>query len=151
MASREDDFASRMSGDVTLMAVLTGGVHKASEIGGDGITRDATPGAFDSDGYLRPTALVRERSLVPDGNVRDGLAQVASAIQVVEIWLYADTTSATMEAAVNRLYVLFEGYAFADSFPVELSNILKGLRDEGALSGAALTRMDWAVYSVMGT
>lgn len=147
--SREDDFATRMLADATLVAILTGSVHKASEIGPEGVSRDTTPGAFDANGYLRPTALVRERSLVPDGNVRDGLAQVTSTIQVVEIYIYADITSASIEAAVSRIYVLFEGYPFADSFPVELSNIIKGLRDEGALSGSALTRMDWAVYSVM--
>lgn len=150
--SRESDFATRIAADATLMAVLTGGVYQAGSAGLEGLGREATPGAFDASGFLKPCALVRQRGNVPDGNVRDGLAQVVSATQVIEIWLYCDQSAGytPIDAALARLFVLFEGYIFADSYPVELVNVIDRARDEGALSGASLARQDWAVYSILG-
>lgn len=148
--SREGDFAARMTGDATLMLILTGGVFTSGVVGIEGITRETAAAAFDANGYLKPCALVKQRGNVPDGNVRDGLAQHTSAIQVVEIYFYADTGYTAIDSAMARSYVLFEGYSFADSFPVELSNVLDRLRDEGALNNASMARQDWAVYSVIG-
>jgi hypothetical protein len=148
--SREEDFAARMLADTTLMQTLTGGVFTSGTVGINGITRDVAPTAFDANGYLEPCALVRQRGNVPDGNVRDGMAQTTSAIQVVEIYVYEDTGYTNIDAALARMYVLFEGYAFSDSFPVELSNVIDRQRDTGALNGASLARQDWAVYSVIG-
>lgn len=150
--AREDDFAARMTADATLMAILTGGVHKSGSVGIEGITRETVPSAF-SDGYLLPAALVHQRGLIPDGTIRDGMAQHASATQVVEIYVYADSGAGytAIDNAINRLFVLFEGYQFADSFPVEWSNSIEHVRDTGALDGAGLSRIDFAVYSVRGT
>lgn len=140
-----------MIADAPLMAILTGGVYQSGNVGLEGISRDATPAAFSS-GYLLPVALVRQRGNVPDGNIRDGMAQVVSATQVVEIWLYADSGAGyvAIDAALSRLYVLFEGHAFTDSFPCELVNIIDRQRDEGALRGSSLARQDWAIYEVLG-
>lgn len=149
--SREADFATVMEADATLMAILTGGVHVSGEVGPEGISRHTTPSAFDSDGYLLPCALVRQRALVPDGIVRDGQAQHVSAAQVVEIWLYEDRGYSNIDSAIMRLFVLFEGVTVGgDAFPAALVNVLDRQRDEGALAGSSLARMDWAVNSIMG-
>lgn len=149
--SRETDFATRMLADAPLMAVLTGGVFQSGLVGIEGLGREATPGAFDADGFLKITALVRERSLVPSGEVRDGMAQVVSATQVVEIYCFADSGAGytAIDAALARLFVLFEGWQPADAFPVEWINTINRERDQGALSGASLARMDFAVYSII--
>lgn len=147
--AREDDFATRMLADATLVAILTGGIYKSGTVGLEGITRDTTPLAF-SNGYLLPSALVKQRGNVADNQVRDGIAQHTSTIQVVEIYLYQDTGYTSIDSAKARLYVLFEGHQFNDSLPVESVNELDRERDDGALAGASLERIDFAVYSVRG-
>lgn len=147
MASRENAFATRMEADATLMAVLTGGVYEAGEIGVEGISRETTPAAFSS-GYLLPSALVRQRTLVPDGIVYDELEQDTSLRQVVEIWLYEDTGFTNIDLATARLFTLFQGWQPSDAFPVQLINQIDRARDEGALKGRSLARMDFEVYSI---
>lgn len=158
--SREAEMALRMATDATLMAILTGEVwtpsgyilspaivvgHKA---GLDGITREETAAAFDTDGYLKPTALVKQRANVPDGNVKDYGAQVTSTTQIVEIWLYQDRGYDQLDLAAARLYVLFYGKLLAGSFELDLVNVIDRQYDRGALKGASMIRQDWAVYSV---
>jgi hypothetical protein len=150
MASREDDFANRMEADATLMATLTGGVYAAGEVGLEGISRDTTPSAFSS-GYLLPAALVRQRSDVPDNAVWDEATQHTSFRQVVEIYLYEDRGYSSIDTAAERLFQLFQGYQFTSpnpSFPVKLINKLDRFRDEGALKGNSLARLDFEVFTV---
>lgn len=148
--TREQEFATRMAADSTLMALLTGGVFESGTVGRLGITRESAPGAFDANGWLRPCALVRQRGNIPDGVMRDGMAQVTSTAQVVEIWLYEDAGYTAIDAAVTRLHALFEGVILDDSFEIWLTNVIDRQRDDGALGGSSLARMDWIVYSIMG-
>ena len=148
--SRENDFYARMIADATLVATLTGGIWKKETTGLEGITRETAAAAFDVAGYLKPCALIRERELVPDNAVRDPMAQVTSAAQTVEIWLYADAGAgySAIQSAKNRLYTLFEGHQFNDSFEVMWTNALGNLRDMGALKNAAMSRIDFIVYEI---
>jgi hypothetical protein len=140
-----------MTADATLMAILTGGVYKAESVGIDGITRDATPSAF-SGGYLRPSALVKQRAMIPTGDVLDPMEQDTSMRQVVEIWLYADSGAGytAIDSAYDRIFALFQGYQFSDSSEIFLVNVIDRMRDEGALKGASLARMDFEVFSIKG-
>jgi len=148
--SRETDFETVMEADATLMAILTGGVWAKEATGVEGLARETTPSVFDANGYLKPCALIHQRDLVPDGAARDPLAQKASASQVVEIYLYADAGAgySAIQSAKGRLYTLFEGYQFADSLEVFWVNSLGNLRDPGALRNAAMSRIDFVVYSI---
>lgn len=148
--SRENDFASRMTADATLMAVLTGGVFKTETTGVEGIVRETAPTAFDANGYLKPCALVRQRALIPDGIVEDDIEQDTSVRQVVEIWLYEDRGYTSIDAAASRLFVLFQGYQFADAFPAKLISQIERQRDMGALNNASLGRLDFEIFSVRG-
>lgn len=147
--ARETDFANRMEADATLMLILTGGVYESGEVGLEGITREATPGAFSS-GYLRPCALVKQRATVPDGIIEDDIDQDTSVRQVVEIWLYDDRSFTSIDAAANRIFTLFQGWQPSDAFPVKLINWIDRQRDQGALAGASLARLDFEVFSVKG-
>jgi hypothetical protein len=147
--TREADFATRMTGDATLMLILTGGVFKTETVGVEGITRETTPAAFSS-GYLLPCALVRQRAIVPDGIVEDDIEQDTSVRQVVEIWLYEDRGYTSIDAAASRLFVLFQGWQPSDAFPVKLINQIERMRDEGALKGASLGRLDFETFSIRG-
>lgn len=152
MASRQNDFYNRMIGDTALTTTLTGGIFKSEDVGIEGISRTTTPSAFDALGeYLKPCALVTQRSLVPTGDVLDYGTQVISARQVVEIFLYADSGAGftAIDTAIARLKVLFMGYVFAGTFEVTLANLIDRARDEGALQGSAMAKMDWQVDSIM--
>jgi hypothetical protein len=144
----EELVAVRLEGDGTLTAILTGGVYTRAEVGRDGITRESAPAAFDADGFLKPAALVRQRGLVPDGVVRDQIERVASAAQVVEIWLYEDRGYASIDGALEELFGLLEGYQFESGFPAEWINTIDREQDEGALAGASLARMDFLINVV---
>ena len=148
--SREADFKTRMAADATLVAVLTGGIYTSAEAGPEGITRDTIPAAF-SGGYLKPCALVVEGSLIPDGGAHDEEAIIVSVAQRVQIFIYERSGYTNIDAALVRLFPLFFGHQFTDSFPAEYAGVpvIRG-RDEGALSGSSLARMDWIVRSIQG-
>lgn len=148
--SRETNFETRMEADSALMLILTGGVHTKGAVGPEGITRDTVPAAFDANGNLKPTALVSQRALVPDGQVVDELEAIASAVQVVEIYLYERFSYSSIDSALSRLYALFQGYQFSDSAPVSWVFTSGRERDEGALSGASLVRTDYLVPDIQG-
>lgn len=149
----EDEIVTRLRADATLMATLTGGVWSSAEIGPDGIrrgTNSPTKTAFDANGYLKPCALVRQRGNVPDGMVRDDVAQVLTATQVVEVYFYQDRGFGAIDQATARVRALLQGHQLTGAFPLQLANVVDRLRDEGALQGASLARQDWAVYNVLG-
>lgn len=151
-----------MATDATLMAILLGGVWTPSgyilppaivvghTVGIEGIDRTTTPAAF-SGGYLRPCALVRQWGNVPTGDVVDYEAQLASARQRVQIYIYQDAPGYTaIDAAKARLYTLFQGHRFSDTFEVRLANDLDRVRDTGSLAGASMRVLDWQVDSILG-
>ena len=144
----EDLFVTRMEADATLMAILTGKVWTAGEVGLEGITRETAPTAF-SGGYLLPCALVRQRGRIPTTDVVDYIEQVTSAIQIVEVWLYEDRGYTSIDAAAARLYTLFQGHIMAGTFEIRLANVIDRQRDEGSLAGASLARLDWQVDSII--
>lgn len=145
--TRENDFATRMIADTTLIAILTGGVYQSGLVGLEGITRETTPAAFSS-GYLRPCALVKQRGNVFTGEVEDYTDLSAAARQVVEVWLYEDRGYTAIDAAAARIYALFQGYQFGGTFDIRLANVIDRQRDAGSLNGASLARLDWQVDSI---
>lgn len=150
--SRENDVYAILNADATLLATLTGGIFKVESIGIDGIDRTSAPAAF-TGGFLRPCALVRERSFVPDGVLRDNIAKQFTARQVVEVYLYSDGAAgySAIDTAKARVISLLMGYQFADSFEVELVNIVPRMREQGgSLQNASMERLDWLVVSVWG-
>lgn len=150
--AHEDEIAALLEADATLLAILTGGVYTAGTVGLDGITRESAPDAFDASGWLLPCALVKQRGNVPTSDVRDYDAQVTSATQVVEVWLYSDQGDGytAIDQAKDRIYTLLQGEMLSDSFEVTLTNVIDRQRDTGALNGSSMARMDFAVYSLIG-
>lgn len=148
--AREEQVAQLLQEDSTLMGILTGGIYARGTVGQNGITRETAPNAFDSHGWLKPCALVKQRGLIPTADVLDYDAKVMSATQVVEVWFYQDTGYDWIDAAMARVYALLQGYRFSDTFELTLSNVIDRERDRGALDGASLARQDWAVYSILG-
>ena len=151
--SRESDFYAVLNADATLLATLTGGVWKREAVGVEGITRATAATAFDINGYLRPCALIAERATVPDGVVKDLMAQKVSTRVIVEVYLYGDAGAgySALDTAAARIYVLLQGKQLANSAEVELVNVVgRGREVGGSLANAVATRYDWLVPGIMG-
>lgn len=142
----EDAVAAILEADTaTLMTILTGGIYTSGELGPLGITRDTAAGAFDSDGFLLPCALVKEATIVTTADVTDYMAQVQSARQRVEIWLYQDRGYAALDSARARIRTLLMGVHLDDTFELRLAQEWTRLREPGALAGASMARQDWQI------
>lgn len=148
--TRETEFAVRANADATLMATLTGGFYAYGSLGREGLTRESVPAAYDSNGYLKPCGIAKMRALIHDFEVFDGIAQDASARQVVELWLYQDSGFTAIDTALARLYVLFQGYQLSNAFPCEWHGtpVTREREKEGVLQGASMARQDWLVCDI---
>ena len=120
-----------LSGDGTLTGLLTGGVHKGTVV--HEVSRQNTPGAFDANKEILPTALVQQESLVPMSPFEpypDG------ARLYVLVHLYQRFGYETIEGARKRVYELLHRTRFnsADGtkcWRIEHSNDLLGMEDMG--------------------
>lgn len=148
--SRESQVYDRLIGDATLLASLIGGIYRRSATGREGISRETTPATFDAGGYLKPCALIGQRNIVPTYDVADEMVPYRSVSQVVEIFLYEDTGYSALDAAFERIYTLLEGYQLPDGFPLQLINIVDRQRDNGALKGHSMLRVDFNVHWILG-
>lgn len=74
-----------------LVTAFTGGIIAYDDMDGYGLTRTSYPTAFSTTSPLmKPTIMVRERSRIFTGNVRDEEQQAMSYTQAVEVWFYDD-------------------------------------------------------------
>jgi hypothetical protein len=146
----EQDITGRIFANTAIMALLTGGIYQSGVIGVEGITRETTPAAFDSDGYLLPCCLVRQRDLIPTSEVLDYIAQIKSSNQVVEVWLYQDAPLYdVIDAASTLIYALLQGKPLPYSYELDLAHMVSRGRDGGSLTNASLVRLDFAVYRIL--
>lgn len=148
--SREDDVYTTLAATFVTSLYLTGGLYKAGDLGPEGVTRVSAPAAFDSDGFLKPCGLIRQRSAVNTGELSDYDYKLLSKREVVEIYLYQDGGSGydAIDGAASYITLQLTGESYSDSFEMDLANVLYRQRDNGALNGASLNKMDWAVVSV---
>lgn len=145
--SREEDVYDALTGALEVL-YLTGGLYKAGDLGAEGINRSETPDAFDADGYLKPCGLIRQRSAVNTGDLSDFEYKLISLRETIEIYLYQDRAYDRIDRAKAYIITALTGETFSDSFEMELTNIIDRQRDNGALNGASLIRMDWSIVSV---
>ena len=145
--SREDDVYTALHGTLETL-YLTGGLYKYGALGPDGVSRSETPSAFDSGGFLKPCGLIRQRSAVNTGDLSDFDYKLISMREMVEIYLYQDRTYSTIDSAKDWIIIKLTGATFSDSFEVELANVVDRQRDNGALQGASLIRLDFSVVTV---
>lgn len=85
--------------------LATGGIYTYEETRRNGLGRTATPNAFDSNGIIRPTILIKLRDSIPTNDLIDG---VQSLRRVIELWFYASdsfvTIAAMRDAAFSALH-----------------------------------------------
>ena len=139
--SHPADIKTVLAADGALTALLTGGVYTRAELGRMGLSRQSASDAYDSDLKLKPCAVIRQRSAVPDGAIVDEALQVASYRPVVEIYLYSDGSSTPPESAANRIYTLVQNQSIGN-FRWQWSNQLEDWHDP-ALDNANMIRIDF--------
>ena len=93
--SISDSVKTVLEADVTLMALLTGGVYANGEI-----TKQATAAAFDANGEIKPCALVNEGTELPIG------PHIYGVQTAVVVYVYQREGFDVIEPASSRIYAL---------------------------------------------
>lgn len=144
--SRETEVAARLRADAELASLLPGGIYSAATLGDMGITDPATTPDAWVGGVFQPSAIVRQRTLVPTGEVVDLKDQHASASQVVEVYVYA-RDAMVIEPAQERIYALLQGHVLPRAWPCQWANAV-GPVAAPELAGAHMARMDFQIVSI---
>ena len=150
MPSRESEVVAYLQADTALTAILTGGIYANSELGREGITQDSCPDCFDSNGYLLPCAIVKQRGDIPDTRIADEAGRIIAQSLMVEVWLYEDVGYTAIDAAKARLFSILHGHKFNSAWPADWAFTTPPMRDEGSLNGAAMQRVDYQIRSLNG-
>lgn len=146
MSAQSDAVKTLLAADATLVAILTGGIHEFTQVGKNVLTQDALPAsAYDSNGIMKPLALVHARSENNWGPGYDHANRYKSVRDVIEIYLCrdGDTTAVNLNGAMSRVLFLTDGQ-FVGGGWAEVINRLDDDR-EPILNNALYIRIDLAI------
>lgn len=118
-----------LEADATLLATATGGVWDINEAGKSGINRTSTPGAFDSQGVIKPCVLLKLRSGTPDGALADDATQTVSLLDILEAWFYQDQGYTAINTMRDRVYTLWQAKQLTGTFVCLWAGDVRGGRD----------------------
>lgn len=139
----EEMFTAYLESDATLMALAEGGIYPYTSLPNPGISRDTTPEAFDSDGYLLPIIVVKARAPIPDSRVADIREKIVGVNQATEFWLYEADSYATIDLMLTRIFNILHGYKFGGFWPTQWIYTTGPLMDDSGLSGSRMVRTDF--------
>jgi len=132
-----------LEADTTLLTTATGGVWDYDEAGRKGLSRTVTPGAFDSNGIIKPCLLLKLRDAVPDGAIADDATQTVSLREVLEVWFYQDTGYDKIATMRERVYSKLQAVQLTDTYGCWWAGDVRGARDTDL--DAATERSDYTV------
>lgn len=133
-----------LEADATLLATATGGVWDFDETGRLGLSRTLTAAAFDANGLIKPCVLLKLRSSVPDGHLRDDANQYSSLVEMLEVWFYEDTGYSNIETMRDRVYALLHATQLTGTFAVHWAGDVRAQRDVEL--DASVERSQYQVY-----
>lgn len=142
----EAQVADLLRADTTLMALLTGGVYTDEEVGVEGLRRgddSPTEDAFDAQGILKPSAIVREGNESGYANIRDQAEQIVAVNVPVDIFLYQSRDKDTILAAKKRIYRLLEGKRLQATYPLMWAGDTPVFYDVGPVVNSTTIRQSW--------
>lgn len=107
----EDAIKTLLDADAALVAQATGGIYTYGGIKRLGVTKARLPLAFTDFGQLKPLVIVKARDANRIQGVVSNVAQLASTMQIVEIWFYDDGDAgyAVTETMRESVYTLLHG------------------------------------------
>lgn len=126
---------SELEIDVTLSAILTGGLYDGTEV--NDISRQATPAAYDEYSELKPCAILKPETQAPAGPHPDG------SRLFVTIWFYQQSGSAAIDAGRVRAYQLLHRATLGGSeglWDVRHANDLLGIEMQALGVPAIMSR-----------
>ena len=134
-----DAIYDRLTGDATLMATLTGGLHTETEI-----TRQLTPTAFDDNDEIKPSGLLKMEASTPTGPYDH------SQRQYFAVYLYQRSGYDSIDTAKDRVYTLLHRQrvtpATGSCWQIRHVGDTPDLRDEALGCNLAICRY-MAVYA----
>lgn len=101
--SLREDILEVLTDDTALMALLTGGIHSATEI-----SREITPAAFDANKELLPCALLKMEPDAPFG------PYVTSSQHFFSLMVYQRIGYDVIDAALLAIYALLHQQRFGN-------------------------------------
>lgn len=117
-----DTIKTLLDADVTLTALLTGGIYTNTTISEIAVNRHTSPSAFQPGNlsFLRPLLIINQRVERPMGGLADSDTSYQSTYQIVELWYYNDRGAgyATLDSAASRVYTLLNGERLTGAFDV---------------------------------
>jgi hypothetical protein len=125
-----DDLLTTLTGDSELFDLLPGGIYTGTEI-----SRQTTPSAFDSNGEIRPCALLRIESQSPVGPYAN------SARTYVLVFVYQFKGYDVIDPALDRIFALLDRKKVGDStWEVRHADDVRDVEDQGLMCSMAYSR-----------
>lgn len=139
---------TRLTSDVTLMALLTGGLRANRELGVSGASFSDIISANreTTTGIIKPFGYVRGRNIVATSQrLHDEDEQYSSMEQTVEVWIMDDPSSpkTVIDSATDRVYALLQFRPPEGAFQCELVHYFDA-RDYD-FSGARAMSLEWLI------
>lgn len=142
MSTQSDAIYTALNGDATLLTSLTGGVWKfaktnsgdTNSIQRNGISKVSMASAFDSNGLLKPCAIIKARMTVPisptAGGAYDHANHLKTVAETVMVYLFTDgdKEESPLMTAAERIEKLID-MQFVGSSWWNLVNIIDEDRD----------------------
>jgi len=128
------------------VAAATGGIYTHEDTGRNGINRTTTPAAFDANGIIKPTILIRVRSEV---NTYDLVGNVASTRAVLEVWFYSSDSYTTTSIMRSSVFGQLHNKQLSGTFQVIWNWDVQEARDESI--DALVERSEYWAYIKKGS
>ena len=139
----EEMYTAYLESFPALMALATGGIYPYTSLGLQGISRETTPEAFDADGYLQPTIVVKTRAPLPDNRISDVREKLLAQVQVLELWVYEEDGYVNINLILEFCFNALHGHIFPGFVPIVWLYTSPSLKDDAALKGSSFIRVDF--------
>jgi hypothetical protein len=150
MSDYAQQIVTYLKTDVTLAAIVTGGVYNYPDTGRKGLTKLLAPVAFSEvDGMIKPAAVVLQLKSVNDNQIVNPTDGYNSTVTPINIWIYdrgtTDTGYENIKAAAARIYQLLAFTQLTNMFQILYDGTIKDKR-EPDLKEAAFYVVRFKVY-----
>jgi hypothetical protein len=89
-----------------LVTLVTGGIYADSALEKDAISLTSLPAAYESNGTMKVTTVVKGLAVIGRNDIRDADAKYAATNQTIQCWIYddPDSTWTAVNTAVGLVY-----------------------------------------------